>query len=101
MVTEAFDLFRAVPDAESRLLSDRAPNEAYLSYVPGEQYLVYFPDGGAVDLNLSEAPGTFTTRWLLVEDGQWQTMEAVSGGTPVRLQPPRGGHWIVLLTRQN
>ena len=97
---DRFDLFAARPDSTGRRLSGRAPNEAYLSAVPGEQYAVYFPDGGAVRLALGEetAGTTYRLAWLDVEDSTWRAERRVDGGGPVRLEAPGEGHWIALLT---
>lgn len=100
MVADTCDLFRATPDAESRLLSNRESNEAYLSYIPDTQYLVYFPDGGDVHLDLSGASGTFAAQWLPIEGSKWVSTGMVNGGERVRLKAPHGGHWIMLLTRR-
>lgn len=40
------------------LLGKREKDEAYLAAQPGEQYLLYFTDGGSVDLDLSDASGS-------------------------------------------
>lgn len=93
-----FDIFRAEPDTASALLADRSADEAYLSYIPGEQYAVYFTDGGSVQLDLSGAPGSFSVRWLDAEGSAWQKGKVLEGGSRVRLTAPGSGHWLVLLT---
>ncbi len=99
MFAEALDIFRCVPDFEHTLLTDRQENEAYLTREPGERYGVYFPDGGAAGLDLSEAPGAFTLRWLDVAEGAWRDGGAVSGGETVTLETPGSGHWAAVLLR--
>lgn len=98
---KSFDLIRATPDAESRLLSERKPNKAYLSRIPQQQYAIYFPAGGDIVLDLSAEQGTFGVRWLNIQDCAWSASESVNGGESVRLVCPGGGHWIALLTRTN
>jgi hypothetical protein len=99
LLAEEYDFFRADPDVESTLLTDREPNEAYLSFIPGERYAIYFPDGGSIGLNLSGAPGSFTVRWLNVTESRWEGEgEAVSGGAVVSLAAPWAGHWIAHLS---
>ena len=100
MLLRSFDLFRAVPDADSRLLGERGEDEAYLSSVPEKQYAVYFPDGGSVRLDLREAPGRFHLRWLNTEKSQWQGAGMVEGGQAVTLKTPSEGNWIALLDRR-
>ncbi|MFH1966103.1 MAG: hypothetical protein ABIJ42_11265, partial [Acidobacteriota bacterium] len=89
------DIFNAVPDSRSRLLSNRSENEAYLSYIPRKQYAVYFPNGGSVSLDLSEAPGHHVMKWLDIERSRWAREETLEGGGTVTLSPPGTGHWAV------
>lgn len=96
----AFDFLRAVPDERHEHLGERVENEAYLTRVPGQQYAVYFPDGGYVELDLSEAgSGTFRLRWLDVERSRWQEAGTVSAKEPAPLPAPGSGPWVALLTR--
>lgn len=100
LLLEELDIFRAEPDAESALLSERADDEAYLTRVDGEQYALYFPDGGSVRLNLTGAAGRFQLRWLDVLESRWADATAVDGGGSVALEAPGSGHWVALLTRE-
>ncbi|WP_169979667.1 hypothetical protein [Tautonia rosea] len=97
MLAEAFDVTRAQPDHHSRLLSDRDENEAYLTRIPGEQYVVFFTDGGGVTLDLSREEGTFTMRWLDVGRAAWQPATEVQAGPSLPLTPPGDGIWVGLL----
>lgn len=98
MWTEAFDVIRAVPDADSQRLAEREPDEAYATVVPGEQVSVYFPDGGAVRLDLRDLTGSLTLRWLDAAGSTWQDGGPVAGGDWVSLTAPAGGHWVAVLT---
>ncbi len=99
MLLEQFDILHALPDAESRRLTDRDENEAYLSLIDGKQYAVYFPDGGEVRLNLGEkASGPFTLRWLDIANSRWQEAAAPAGDT-IELKAPGKGHWVALVRR--
>lgn len=95
-----FDLIRATPDAESALLTERSEQEAYLSYIPGRQYALYFPDGGGVRLDLREHGQEFHLRWLEVLTNQWQEAPPVKGGGLIPLRAPGSGHWVALLSRR-
>lgn len=99
MLFEEFDVIHCRPDARHELLSARSENEAFLSYEPGKQYAVYFPDGGAVDLDLSAADGDLKRRWLNVAASEWQDMSTVQGGDVVTLAAPADGHWVCLITK--
>ncbi len=95
----AFDFFQARPDAESALLSSRRPDEAYLSYVPGRQYALYFPDGGSIGLDLSGVFGRLELRWLDLERSRWEEPEELRGGGIVDLSAPGAGNWVALVSK--
>jgi len=98
MFVNAFNIMEATPDAQSGLLSDRNADEAYLAYDSGRQYAVYFTDGGSVTLDLCEVQGTFSVRWLDLENSMWQAQQSVEGDGKILLSPPGAGPWVVLLT---
>ncbi len=91
---EAFDVFRAEPDVTSSLLTDRDTNEAYLAYIPGEQYAIYFTDGGEVGLDLRDTQGRFNLKWLDITTSQWSDEEEISGGNIIEIKTPGAGQWI-------
>jgi len=99
MLTEELDIFRCVPDSKNALLSDRDPNEAYLTYINSEQYAVYFPDGGSVRLDLSGVTGKFRLRWLDIANSRWADLQEIDGGSRITLAAPGPGHWAALLTK--
>jgi len=100
LLTAELDIFKAVPDSGSRLLSNRSANEAYLSYIHRKQYAVYFPNGGSVDLDLSEAAGQYVMKWLDITQSKWGRQQAVQGGRKVTLRTPGSGHRVVLLVQE-
>jgi hypothetical protein len=100
MLEEVFDLFRAEPDVNSSLLGNRYPNEAYLSYLEGEQYAVYFPRGGEVRLDLSRAKGDMVLKWLDISNSRWIGETILSGGGPIEISVPETGHWMVVIVRK-
>jgi hypothetical protein len=95
MLTDAMDLFVCAPRPD--LLSDRGENEAYCLAEPGEQYAVYFPDGGTVKLDISEAQGTLQIRWLDIDRSTWRKPQTVEGGGALELRTPDKGHWAALV----
>ena len=101
MLTAELDIFNCTPDSKNALLSDRSPNEAYLTCVAGRQYAVYFPNGGSAGLDLSGATGSFAVKWLDIANSQWQPAPAVKGGGTITLEAPASGHWVVLLVKQS
>lgn len=90
---DSFDIFRSAPRQD--LLSDRDPNEAYLLAVTGEQYALYFPAEGSVNLDLSDAPSTFNLRWLDVDSVEWSDATTLQGGGAVALTAPEGGRQMI------
>jgi hypothetical protein len=93
------DLSRCEPDANGRLLSDREPDEAYLSCEPGEQYVVDFPDGGRVGLDLREDGGRYRLRWLEIDSGDGCDASPTDAPGHLDLEVPGEGHWVALVVR--
>jgi hypothetical protein len=95
MFTDELNVFVAEPD--NGLLSNRAENEAYCAADPGRQYAVYFPDGGAVTLDVSAAQGLLEVRWLDINRSTWQPPQTVTPARALELKTPGKGHWAVLV----
>jgi hypothetical protein len=100
MLTDGFDFFRAEPDVQSALLSEREYNEAYLTFVKGSQYAVYFPNGGDVVLNLSDVEGEVTIQWLDIEASKWLQEQKTNASEKICLKAPSENHWVVLLSKE-
>ena len=81
----------------NELLSDRDPNEAYLAADRGHAYAAYFPAGGEVGLDLSDAKGKLSARWINIETGQLGPEQELTGGRRVRLPPPSEENWAVAI----
>ncbi|MFO8054064.1 MAG: hypothetical protein R6U19_02755 [Bacteroidales bacterium] len=60
MLADSFDIFDSQP--QNHLLSERADDEAYALAQPGQQFAVYFPDGGNVILDVSSTQGSLELR---------------------------------------
>ena len=93
--TDAFSFVACRP--RNDLLDDRQANEAYCLAQPGEQYAVYFTDGGAVSLLVPDNSKTWRVRWMDISKSQWHAMETMSTGNRLRLKTPGEGHWAVLI----
>ncbi|MFO7976384.1 MAG: hypothetical protein R6V12_17315 [Candidatus Hydrogenedentota bacterium] len=100
MLVSVFDVFRAIPDGPGKRLKDAEDNEAYLMYVPGEAYAVYFPKGGETGLDLTDASGTFQVKWLNTATAEWREAPAVQAGTTVSLNAPDQGHWVAVVSKK-
>jgi hypothetical protein len=101
MLADKFDFFNAGPDSDSSHLLERDSNEAYLSFVKGSQYTVYFTNGGAVLLDLINADGDFTLQWLDIENTKWLNPQTVKAPGKINLTAPKTGHFAALLTKQS
>ena len=76
----AYDLFRAGPDGDHRLLDARAPGEADLSHIAGQdRYTVLFPGGGEVRLAVAARDSRYQVRWLNPAEGGWTAEEILVG----------------------
>lgn len=98
LLTAELDVFRSTPDADSSLLSDNDDDEAYLTYIAGEQYVLYFPDRGSVEIDLSEVSGACTLKWLDIIHSKWNERQTIQGGGLIRLTTPDNGPWAVVIT---
>jgi hypothetical protein len=97
MLASQMNVFVCRPS--NHLLSRRESDEAYAFAEEGNQYAVYFPDGGSVQLDLTAASGTFSRRWLHIMKNEWQIADIISGGTAIDLSPPGKGPFVVLLLK--
>lgn len=97
MLTQACDLMAASPANE--LLAERSENEAYCAAIPGDTYVVYFPDNADVTLDGSAADGPLTLRWLNILENRWTDAQAIEASECVPLKTPGSGGWVALLAR--
>ena len=82
------------------LLSNRAEDEAYLAADPGKAYVLYFTDGGAVDLDLKSHPDKFDLRWVNISTGEWGPRATLTGGKDTPVKAPGKGGWVATIVRQ-
>ena len=99
MFLDEFNIFNARPDTDHNLLSGREENEAYLTCTPGQQYAVYFTNGGEVDLELSNANGRYQVKWLDISGSEWTEQTSVRGGRKISLETPGEEQYLVLLKK--
>lgn len=84
----------------NELLSERGKNAAYCAADPGNAYVLYFPSGGSVSIDLSEAEGPLSLTWISIDRGEWGDASEVAGGGTVSLAAPAGGNWIAVIDKQ-
>jgi hypothetical protein len=81
----------------NHLLGDRQEDEAYLAARPGEAYALYFTDGGAVTLDLSEHAGPFQIHWIDIASGDWGPQQPLAGEAQATITAPADGHWAAAI----
>jgi hypothetical protein len=86
-------------DPANEFMRDRGENEAYLAARPGEAYLLYFTDGGSVEVDLNKHKGVFQLRWVEIGTGRWDKKDRVKAGRWARISAPSKGHWVAVLRR--
>jgi hypothetical protein len=87
---ERMDLAGATPHEE--LASTR-----FCLAHPGQEYLVYLPEGGAVTVDLSAASGTLNTEWMNAAAGATTRGQPTTGGSQRTLEAPFSGDAVLYL----
>ena len=94
MATDRMDFFNAKPHND--LLTQREENEAYCRAVPGKDYLVYFPEAGEVELDVSGSGSMLEVARLEIMTGNWIVEEREATGSKLLLEVP-GKHFIFII----
>ena len=94
MATKSIDFFNAEP--HNGLLLSREENEAYCRAVPGKDYLVYFPESGALELDVVTPGSGWEVKRLEILTGQWKKVKMIEEDGHIRLQSP-GKHFIFIV----
>jgi len=81
------------------LLSDKDDDEAYLTAKEGEKYVILFPDGGSVKLDLTDFPGDFSARWISIGSGSWGEKFSLKGGNLAEIASPGPGGWFAVIIK--
>ena len=80
-------------------------NSKYCLAKAGSLYLVYLPDGGTTEIDLSDASGTFTVQWFNPRHGgplqHGSVAEVQGGGKTILGAPPKDvtDDWLIVLAR--
>jgi hypothetical protein len=69
----------------------------YCLAVPGREYLVYLPGGGAATVDLSAAKGKLAVEWADPITGKITAGGAMEGGAERTLKAPFGGDAVLYL----
>ncbi len=79
------------------LLSERGEDEAYLTAAEGSKYVLLFPEGGSVKIDLSKYDKDFTCKWVSIKSGEWGGQSPVTGGADVEISTPDSSGWFAVL----
>ena len=80
-----------------KLLRNREKDEAYLAANTGTGYLLYFTNGGSVDLDLRAAKGSLSLRWIDITTGRWGNTGKLTGGGWRPIKAPGKGGWVAAI----
>ncbi len=86
MATDRIDFFYARPHND--LLGQREENEAYCRAIPGREYLIYFPDKGEVELDVSGSGPELEVAMLEIMSGNWIEESRRISGERLLLKSP-------------
>ena len=81
------------------LLSATDDDEAYLTAKEGEKYVILFPDGGEIALDLSHYPGEFSGQWISIGSGSWGERFSLEGGGLIEIASPGRRGWFAVIIR--
>jgi hypothetical protein len=97
-IIDRLDFFEGMP--QNDLLQSREPGEAYCRAIPNVEYVIYFPDGGEVELDLTQFKGKPTLVWLNVLSSR-STGEEILEKDIVKVTAPGNDHFIALIVDSN
>lgn len=98
--------FAEMTSADPLIGNSKDDNSRFCLAKPGALYLVYLPNDGTTDLDLSGAKGTFTVKWFNPRAGGKLangSVNSVEGGKTVALgNPPAdaGDDWLAVVAKE-
>lgn len=94
--------FADMTSANALVGNTKDNNDKYCFAKSGELYLVYLPNGGSTDLDLSTAKGAFTVAWFNPREGGAlkPTDRPIEGGTKAKLTSPDENDWLAIVRKQ-
>lgn len=107
MVIDEVGLVAATPsncllrDRETEHLAEfaREDDEAYCTANRDVgEFVVYFPSGGRVPFGAADTSGSFTIRWLNVDNAEWaEESSASDADDQIELNTPSDDGWVAVL----
>jgi hypothetical protein len=77
--------------------SDQLVTRGYAMSDPGEEYVVYLPNGGSVGVNVQDAIEPLNVEWLDTETGQTLHAPPVDAQGWTDFTAPNSGSWVLYL----
>jgi len=96
MLCDELPFWEAV--AHAGILENNDPNEAYAIGIDRQAYAVYFPDAGAVNLNLPTS-ASVTLQWLHIDRSEWGPVVTLNPDLPIMVMNEFKGESRVALIR--
>ena len=93
-LSDRMDFFNGGPRKD--LLGSRNTGEAYCRAIPGNEYAVYFPERGSVEINLIGFSTAPQIEWLNLLSSRWLPPETLARDL-VNIETPGQGHWVALI----
>jgi hypothetical protein len=92
--------FQEMTNANSLVGNPRNDNSRYCLAKPGDIYLVYLPDGGTCELDLTNATGEFNVSWFNPrEGGALIPAGKTAGGKTAKLAAPDTNDWLAVVEK--
>jgi hypothetical protein len=97
--------FAEMKSTDALIGNPKNDNSKFCYAKAGDLYLVYLPNGGTADLDLSGAKGNFTVKWFNPRAGgnliSGSVTSVPGGGTVTLGNPPAdpGDDWLVVVRR--
>jgi hypothetical protein len=95
MITSEIDFF--ISKIGNDLMINREENEAYCRYVDRKEYIIFFPHGGDVDIQLPE--GRYLIKWLRISNSKWESEKTIEVKNELELLAPENDMWFALIKR--
>lgn len=81
----------------NNLLSQRSENEAFLATSANGSQVVYFPNGGEVAVEMTDANPTWQLKWIDIDSGDWGPASDLAHGKSQTLRAPSKGNWCAVI----
>lgn len=94
--------FADMSNANALIGNSKDDNSKFYFAKAGELYLVYLPNGGSTDLDLSAAKGMFSVAWFNPREGGAlkPSDTQFEGGAKTKLTSPDESDWLGVIRKQ-